>query len=144
MRGFFITGTSTGVGKTFFTTRLTSRYRELGIPALALKPYCCGERTDAEEMARANEETLSLNQINPVHLLPPLSPYAACVVEERLLDPAETLNQIHQVTRLHPGPFLIEGAGGWLVPITKTIGCGIWRATSNCPSFWLPAQPWAP
>lgn len=119
MQGFFITGTNTGIGKTFFTAILTRHLRAQGIPALALKPFCCGERTDVEIFAKANDEVLTLNQINPVHLLPPLSPYAACVVEERPLDPEDTLQSIRTITEKYPGPFLIEGAGGWLVPITK-------------------------
>jgi dethiobiotin synthetase len=106
MNSFFITGTNTGIGKTFFTALLTRHYRNLGIPALALKPFCCGE-------------ILTLNQINPVHLLPPLSPYAACVVEERPLDPTDALQSIMNLKAIYPGPFLIEGVGGWLVPITK-------------------------
>jgi dethiobiotin synthetase len=119
MNGFFITGTNTGIGKTFFTALLTRHLRANNIPALALKPFCCGERRDVEILAQANEEVLSLNQINPIHLLPPLSPYAACVVEERPLDPEHALQSIQNLSQQYPGPFLIEGAGGWLVPITK-------------------------
>jgi len=120
LTGFFITGTNTHIGKTYFTSLLTQHLRAQKIPALALKPFCCGDRSDVEIFAKANEETLSLNQINPVHLLPPLAPYAACVVEERLLDPQDTLLSIRELAQNSPGPFLIEGCGGWLVPITKS------------------------
>ncbi len=119
MNSFFITGTNTGIGKTYFTALLTRHLRGQGIPALALKPFCCGERTDVEILSKANDEVLTLNQINPVYLLPPLSPYAACVVEERPLVPEDTIQSVRNITEKYSGPFLIEGAGGWLVPITK-------------------------
>lgn len=119
LTGFFITGTNTHIGKTYFTSLLTQHLRAQKIPALALKPFCCGDRGDAEIFAKANDETLSLNQINHVHLLPPLAPYAACVVEERMLDPQDTLVSLRELAQNSPGPFLIEGCGGWLVPITK-------------------------
>lgn len=120
MNGFFITSTNTGSGKTFFTDLLTRHLRALKISALALKPFCCGERTDVEILAKANDETLTLNQINHCHLMPPLAPYAASVVEERHLDPQETLAAIQELSKNYKSPFLIEGCGGWLVPITKT------------------------
>jgi dethiobiotin synthetase len=119
MKGCFITGTDTGIGKTFFTALWTKTLREAGVPALALKPICCGERTDVEILAQANEEKLTLNQINPVHLLPPLAPYTACVVEDKPLDLPLVESTLAGLARNHPGPFLIEGVGGWLVPLTR-------------------------
>ena len=47
MKGIFITGTDTGVGKTFFTALLTKALRDQGIPALPLKPISCGDHSDA-------------------------------------------------------------------------------------------------
>ena len=119
MKGCFITGTGTGVGKTFFTAAWTRALRQRGIPALALKPIACGDRADAELFAQTNGEILSLNEINPVFLAPPLSPHAACVIEDRPLDLSSLHDSVKAVTSLFPGPFLIEGIGGWMVPITR-------------------------
>jgi len=133
MNGWFITGTDTGVGKTFFTAAWTRELRRRGLPALALKPIACGDRSDAEFFAKANDETLSLNEINPVFLAPPLSPYAACVVEDRPFDLCSLHENVRAVAARFPGPFLIEGVGGWLVPITRNYTVGDWARDLSLP-----------
>lgn len=121
MTGCFITGTGTGVGKTYLTALWTRTLRSQGTPALALKPFLCGEeRTDAEIFAKANEETLSLNQINPLWLRPPLAPFTASVVENKPLDLEKVRESLTEVTARFGGPFLIEGIGGWMVPLTSS------------------------
>lgn len=117
MKGIFITGTDTDVGKTWVTAAWTRALRARGVPALALKPIACGDRQDAEVFARANGETLSLNEINPMFLAPPLAPYAASVIENRLLDVEGMIESVRALAKRFEGPFLVEGAGGWLVPI---------------------------
>jgi dethiobiotin synthetase len=119
MRGLFITGTDTGVGKTHVTAALTRHLRARGIPALALKPITCGDRGDAEIFRSANQETLALEEINPVFFSAPLAPYAAGSLEERPLDPAALLAHVRALAKRFPGPFLIEGIGGWAVPLTR-------------------------
>ena len=133
MKNFFITGTDTGVGKTFITAAWTQTLRRRGIPALALKPISCGDRSDAEIFAKANDETLSLNQINPVYLAPPLSPYAACVVENRPFDTVALHSQVQTVIQQYPGPFLIEGVGGWRVPLTHNYFIADWARDLQLP-----------
>jgi dethiobiotin synthetase len=133
MKGCFITGTDTGVGKTFFTGLWTRTLRAAGTEALALKPICCGERTDAEILARANGEKLTLNQINPVHLLPPLAPYTACVVEDKPLDLGLIETTLAGLAKAHPGPFLVEGVGGWMVPLTRDYYVRDWARDLGMP-----------
>jgi dethiobiotin synthetase len=86
--------------------------------ALALKPISCGGREDAEQFAAANDGTLTLNQINPVHLAAPLSPYAAGLVAGKTFDFCALRDGVEAVMTKFPGPFLVEGVGGWLVPLT--------------------------
>lgn len=119
MTGLFITGTDTDIGKTWFTAALTRALRRSGIPALALKPVLCGERQDAIELQRAADGELTLDQINPLWLVLPLAPYTIGVLENRVIDPAPVLKSIEETTQNYSGPFLVEGAGGWLVPITR-------------------------
>ncbi|MDR1190521.1 MAG: dethiobiotin synthase [Verrucomicrobiales bacterium] len=118
MRGIFVTGTGTGVGKTFVTAAWTRELRRRGNAALALKPIACGGREDAEQFAAANDGTLTLNQINPVHLAAPLSPYAACLAAGKPFDLSVLRESMRVLTMTHAGPFLVEGIGGWLVPLT--------------------------
>jgi dethiobiotin synthetase len=133
MHGRFITGTDTGVGKTWFTAQLTRALRARGIPALGLKPILCGERTDAEILAAANGETLTLNEINPVTLAPPLAPYPASVIEDRMFDFTPVRETLAILAARHAGPFLIEGIGGWRVPITHDISVREWAGELGLP-----------
>ncbi|MEO0454593.1 MAG: dethiobiotin synthase [Verrucomicrobiota bacterium] len=119
MNGLFITGTDTDIGKTFLTAALTKALRRMDIPALGLKPIVCGSREDAEELQEASGMQLSLDEINPLWLQTPLSPYAASMIENRQIQLEPVFDMIKLLERSYPGPFLIEGAGGWLVPITR-------------------------
>ena len=115
---FFITATDTGAGKTFVTSLLVRSLRKAGIDAAPFKPICCGGREDAESLASACGGRLSLNAINPVWLRTPAAPYAASLVESRAVD----LDLIRQKFRALRNAFesvLVEGVGGWLVPITR-------------------------
>ena len=76
MKGVFITGTDTGVGKTYFTALLTRTLRKEGIPAIALKPVACGDRADAETLSEAMGGALPIQKINPIHFATHLSPLA--------------------------------------------------------------------
>ena len=65
----FITGTDTGVGKTYFTRLLLSSIVNRGKKAIGFKPISCGDREDAEIIMRASfPEPSSLELINPIHL----------------------------------------------------------------------------
>ena len=133
MKGAFITGTGTEVGKTYFTCQWIQALRRQNIPALGLKPIVCGERTDAELIAKANEECLNLNQINPIWLKPSVSPLAACAIENRPFDFYALRNAIGQISESRPGPFLVEGAGGWLVPIVEDYFVRDWAQELQLP-----------
>ena len=51
-----VTGTDTGVGKTYVTSELVRSLREEGIDAVGYKPVCCGDREDAELLLEASEK----------------------------------------------------------------------------------------
>jgi len=119
MQSYFITGTDTGVGKTYWTANCIRALRAQGIPALGLKPIACGDRSDPISLAAANEGTLSLNQINPLFFSAPLAPFTISVLEERPIDLTRLWESWDHLKNQFPGPFLVEGAGGWCVPITR-------------------------
>ena len=117
MKGIFITGTDTGVGKTYFTALLTRLLRKQGIPAIALKPVASGDRSDATALADAMAGGLPIPKINPIHFAAPLAPYAASTLESRPF-PWDLLRAHWQeMTSAYPGPLLVEGVGGWRVPL---------------------------
>ncbi|MGC3991390.1 MAG: dethiobiotin synthase [Chthoniobacteraceae bacterium] len=114
----FITGTDTGVGKTHVSARLLRAWRKNGRDAVAMKPICCGDRGDAEELHVACDGAVPVDDINPIWLRPPTAPYTASIIEERPID----LDRIHRdFARLREEfpVVLVEGVGGWLVPIRR-------------------------
>jgi len=50
---WFVTGTDTNVGKTWFSRLLVAGLREHGVIAAGYKPVCCGDRDDAVALAEA-------------------------------------------------------------------------------------------
>ncbi len=112
----FVTGTDTGVGKTYVTARLIRRLRAGGLDTVGFKPICCGSREDAEILRAAADDVLSLNEVNPVWLRTPAAPYTAALIENRPIDLA-LVRETFDGLRTRHGSMLVEGVGGWLVPI---------------------------
>jgi len=104
---FIVTGTDTGIGKTVFSAALAGA---LGLPYW--KPIQSGleEETDSETVAR-----LAGVPIHPEawRLVTPASPHLAAEIDGVTIDP--------DALAPPPGDLLIEGAGGALVPVTRTL-----------------------
>ena len=114
----FITGTDTGVGKTHTAIQLLRLLRASGTRCVGMKPICCGDRRDAEFLLAAGSEGLKIEEINPVWLKTPAAPLVGSLTEgvnidiERILAAFRALqNRVEHV--------LVEGVGGWLVPIRR-------------------------
>ena len=107
MTRFVVTGTDTGIGKTVFSAALAGA---LGLPYW--KPIQSGleEETDSEAVAR-----LAGVRVHPEawRLVTPASPHLAAEIDGVIID-ADALAP-------PPGDLLIEGAGGALVPVTRTM-----------------------
>jgi dethiobiotin synthetase len=115
----FITGTDTNAGKTFVTALLTRALRARGFETIALKPLCSGERSDVEILQAASDHRLSLDETNPVWLKEPAAPLVAARLENRSISLDALVDWFRHLSLKHPS-LLVEGAGGWLVPITPT------------------------
>jgi dethiobiotin synthetase len=113
----FITGTDTNAGKTFVTALLTRALRSRGFETIALKPLCSGERSDVEILQAASDHCLSLDETNPIWLREPAAPLVAARLENRSISLDALVDWFRHLSRKHPS-LLVEGAGGWLVPIT--------------------------
>ena len=133
MKGIFITGTDTGVGKTYFTALLTRMLRDQGIPAIALKPVASGDRSDALALSEAMDGALPVSRINPIHFSTPLAPYAAGILENRLFPWDQLRSHWREISGSFPGPFLIEGVGGWRVPMDSTHTVREWALELGLP-----------
>ena len=138
MKGYFVTGTDTGVGKTFVGVALVSRARERGHWVFGFKPIETGvvAGRDGEDQQRLCDaaggwQTGTLRGV--YRFQQPAAPRVAAEAEGMRID----LERIGAVYRsgLQASPaadvVVVEGAGGWRVPITddadmatlaKTIG----------------------
>jgi dethiobiotin synthetase len=133
MKGIFITGTDTGVGKTYFTALLTRALRKRSVPAIPLKPISAGDRTDSILLSEATGGEISPIEINPVHFSAPLSPYAASMVESRPFPWGILRERMEKLAQNYQGPFLVEGAGGWRVPLDSSLGIREWAQELSLP-----------
>ena len=119
----FLTGTGTGVGKTFVAIELLHWLRAHGIRAAGMKPICCGDREDARRLLAASAEGISIEELNPVWLQSPVAPSVAAQIEQVEID----LGRIRDCFRNLSERFdtvIVEGVGGWLVPITADLFVG--------------------
>ena len=114
----FITGTDTGVGKTFVTSLLLRALNEAGTRAAGFKPICCGGRDDVALLHSAGASGITEDAINPVWLRTPAAPYAACMIENRQIN-LEHIQRAFRSLADACDVVLVEGAGGWEVPITR-------------------------
>ena len=115
---FFITGTDTDVGKTHVTCLLLRALRAAGVDAVGMKPLCCGDRSDAEAIVAACDGSVEINDVNPVWMRPPVAPFAASMIENRPVDLA-LIREKYELLKSRHAVVLMEGVGGWQVPITS-------------------------
>ena len=125
MAGLFITGTDTGVGKTFVARGIASALRARGRRVGVLKPVetGCGagmtrRPADALALRSAAGSTLSVDRICPYRLDAPLAPDVAARLENVRIDPEVILAAFRVIDADHDLT-IVEGAGGLLVPIVQ-------------------------
>lgn len=113
---FFVTGTDTGVGKTHTVVQLLRLLRSNGKSCAGFKPICCGDRQDAERLLAASTHGLTIDEINPLWLKTPAAPLTAAQIEGVNIDIEYLLNAFRKFTA-RVDLILVEGVGGWMVPI---------------------------
>ena len=132
MPHFFITGTDTGIGKTWFSCWLVRSWRASGVNAMGLKPISSGDREDAIQLRAAGNDALSLDEINPIHLREPAAPLVSAEAENRTLDfPA--LNRHIATMSAGFSHVAVEGVGGWRVPLAPGYEVRDWARDLNLP-----------
>lgn len=123
----FVTGTDTGVGKTRVAAGLVRSLRSRGIRAVGFKPILCGEdRSDADILLAASwspddeAPLLTLDEVNPVWLRNPVAPLAAPLLGETTPPDRSAILATWAALTARYDFVVIEGAGGWEVPLTAT------------------------
>lgn len=124
MRGYFITGTDTGVGKTAVTLGLMQALQTAGHSVAAMKPVASGGRSTPAGLR--NDDALSLQQqasirldyalVNPYCYAPAIAPHLAAEEAGILIEKDKIINNYNEI-KGSAGCVLVEGAGGWQVPL---------------------------
>ena len=124
-RGYFITGTDTGVGKTVVSQALLEFLRRHDARVAGFKPVASGcERTaaglrnaDALALQQAGSIGLPYETVNPYAFEPPIAPHLAAAQVGVRIDLAKIVDTVSSV--MADGT-VVEGVGGWRVPLNET------------------------
>jgi dethiobiotin synthetase len=126
LRGLFVTGTDTGVGKTVVAAAIVAALAARGVRVRALKPVITGldEPADADwppdhellaRVAGCAPEAVALRRYGP-----PVSPHLAAALACRPVNAARLIEEI-RATADQADMVVVEGAGGLLVPLGEDL-----------------------
>ena len=122
---YFIAGTDTDAGKTMVACALLSKARSQGLSTAAVKPVAAGcidtkeglRNDDAEQLLAQCTIALYYEQVNPVAFMESIAPHIAAQKQGQRM-------QVDRLTGFTSGVLmqganftLVEGAGGWRVPV---------------------------
>ncbi|MCK9531674.1 MAG: dethiobiotin synthase [Gammaproteobacteria bacterium] len=126
MNGWFVTGTDTGIGKTFVSVALMHALRARGLSVLGMKPVASGCRAtaaglrndDALMLQEAGSSPLGYAEVNPYAFEPPIAPHIAAHQAGVSVDVAVIADGVDALgTRADC--VVVEGVGGWRVPLSE-------------------------
>jgi dethiobiotin synthetase len=135
MPAWFVTGTGTGVGKTFITQGLVRHMR-----ARAIKPVVSG----FEDLAASDSGILltamgrpaaDLDHVSPWRFRAPLSPDIAAAREGRTVPFAAVVAHSRKAIGADKGPLFIEGIGGAMVPLDASRTVLDWMKALRLPAI---------
>ena len=126
MTNFFITGTDTETGKTWFTIALMTALKKTGFDVMGMKPLATGATENEKKLVNGDaslivdhsSKTVSYDLVNPIVCRLSVAPTIACEIERVKVD----LNQIiknYNILKSMSDVLVVEGIGGWRVPITQ-------------------------
>lgn len=121
MRGLFVTGTGTGVGKTILSAVLLAAMRAAGEPVRAYKPVVTGLDEPPGEWPH-DHELLALaagmepEEVAPLRYGPAVSPHLAARMAGEVIDPAALVARAGEHA---DRTLVVEGVGGLLVPLAE-------------------------
>ncbi|WP_096199563.1 dethiobiotin synthase [Bacillus sp. FJAT-45350] len=123
MRGVFITGTDTDVGKTVISSGIAGVLRDEGVDVGVFKPMLSGIKRDDPDsdtywLKAMSETSLRLEEITPFQFEQPLAPGMAQELEGKNITLGDILRKWDNIRNRHDF-FIVEGAGGISVPLGK-------------------------
>ncbi len=121
----FITGTDTGIGKTFVSTALLRALAARGLRTAAMKPVAAGATRDGHSLVNEDAEllrryatvALPRDLVCPCIYEAPTAPHIAARIEGRTIE-LERIVDAYAEIRRRADVVLVEGIGGWALPLT--------------------------
>jgi len=129
MKGVFITGTDTGVGKTLVATALIRQLQSTGQNVAGYKPVSAGcervngqfQNDDAQALLKVSPSVPNYEQINPIALEPAIAPHIAASEAGLTINLPSLVSGYGNLAAEHDC-VVVEGAGGWRVPLNDHEG----------------------
>jgi dethiobiotin synthetase len=131
-REFFVTGTDTGVGKTRVATGFLLAAGQRGLRTMGIKPLAAGAQRraatageqwvneDALELQASSSLDLEYGLVNPFLMRMPIAPHIAATQAGLKLTVADFTAHFEKLRTLDADLTIVEGAGGWAVPINDS------------------------
>lgn len=127
MQSYFVTGTDTDVGKTVATVLLLDALKSLNKSTLGIKPISAGceltnaglRNEDALKLQAASSIKADYQVINPIAYAPFIAPHIAASQENERINMSQLQDCLIKAKSLNPSYLLIEGAGGWRLPLNN-------------------------
>lgn len=125
MKGLFITGTDTEIGKTCVSAGLAHRLAQAGLKVAAIKPVAAGQELidgrwineDVQRLLEAGNMGLSDAEVGPLQFRAACAPHIAARLEGRAIEREPLLAAVRRVAE-RADVAVIEGVGGFRVPLT--------------------------
>ncbi len=121
----FITGTDTNVGKTYYSVKLLREFNAKGFSTIGVKTISTGYdikskiNDDAEKLYDASSIKIPINEVNPFSFKEPISPNIAAKKENVDLSVEKIIQELNKLDKYNSDIQIIEGVGGWDVPINS-------------------------
>ncbi|MEK6646509.1 MAG: dethiobiotin synthase [Candidatus Firestonebacteria bacterium] len=117
MKGIFITGTDTGVGKTLIVAGIAKMLLEKGVRVGIIKPISSGG-IPSQDIIYLQKCLSYKNIISPIQFKLPLAPYAAAKLENKSINFKKIFKSLDNLSK-NCDFVIAEGIGGAMVPILK-------------------------
>ncbi|MCP3028635.1 dethiobiotin synthase [Halobacillus sp. A5] len=119
-QGIFVTGTDTGIGKTFVAAGVAAALSEKGVDVGVFKPMLSGENREDPASDTMILKSMSGDESPPSDITPfqfdePLAPYLAAKRQNISVKQSDVLNSWNHIKHRHSFN-IVEGAGGIAVP----------------------------
>lgn len=140
-QSYFIIGTDTNVGKTYVASALVRHFAKAGYQTIGMKPIASGcmqtpdgdlLNDDVLALSTASNVVAPLDLTNPYRFSPAIAPHIAAEQAEEIIDCEKIKQAYHELTQLAE-VVVVEGAGGFLVPLNRQETLADLAVTLNIP-----------